>query len=112
VFGLNVSGWMFFWAGLGALVLWLRSSHETGTGMLPRKIRRLLHPTLQVALEIIVFVGGGSIIAVGLTQPVNVPQAFAAGLGWTTAVDSVPHFARRLARADATENEDSPGEPE
>lgn len=36
-----------------------------------------------VALEFIIFIALGCIVGIGLTEPGNARQAFAAGMGWT-----------------------------
>ena len=40
----------------------------------------------RVRLEMFVFIIVGTFVAIGVTQPSSVPQAFTAGLGWTGLV--------------------------
>jgi hypothetical protein len=42
-----------------------------------------LSEKLRYRVEMLVFVVIGTIIALGIAKPVNVSQAFSAGLGWT-----------------------------
>ena len=42
-----------------------------------------LDENVRCRLELLIFVVIGTIVAIGLTKPINVQQAFSAGLGWT-----------------------------
>jgi hypothetical protein len=43
---------------------------------------------LRQLIEFVIFLGFGVLVGVGLTEPQNVTQALAAGLGWTGLVAS------------------------
>ena len=42
-----------------------------------------LNVTVRRALEPVLFVALGAFVAVGFVQPATIPQAIAAGIGWT-----------------------------
>jgi hypothetical protein len=73
------------YAAVGAAFLWGKLAKHGRevyglTDILERmgvgeKVRRALEPVLFVAL--------GAFVAVGFVQPATIPQAIAAGIGWT-----------------------------
>ena len=77
--------WAVVFTGLGAIVVWGRLG--------PKKIRVFALSRLIEALgftdrrlmfaEFFVFVGLGIVVGVAVVQPTTVPQALAAGMGWT-----------------------------
>jgi hypothetical protein len=81
------SAWLFFYAGLGAIVLWGKLGKDKRKAyVLGDLLDKLLPPTwikTRVTSELLIFVALGSVVAVSLVQPATTAQAVAAGLGWT-----------------------------
>jgi hypothetical protein len=73
---------------IGAIVLWVKNGY-TGQGTFAfGPLTDLIFTEgkwvkFRGIVEFVLFVGFGVAIAIALTQPANVQQAVAAGLGWT-----------------------------
>lgn len=57
-----------------------------------------LDEKVRARLEMAVFVVVGTVIAIGIAKPVNVQQAFSAGLGWT-GIAAKPGSSRRTTQS-------------
>ena len=95
----NGSGWIIFFTVLGVLVLWCKES-TTASGE-PSKVAfkkmrvyRLtplvemlpVSENWQTAIQLVVFVVLGTLLALAFGRPTTVVQGFTAGLGWTAGL--------------------------
>ena len=73
------------YAAVGALFLWGKlAKHGREVYGLTDILERMgLNVTVRRALEPVLFVALGAFVAVGFVQPATIPQAIAAGIGWT-----------------------------
>jgi len=76
---------LHIYAAVGALFLWGRLAKQGREvyGLTDILQRMGLNETARRALEPILFVALGAFVAVGFVQPATIPQAIAAGIGWT-----------------------------
>lgn len=79
------TSWELFFAGLGALSLWVKLSHEKrkayGWSALLDMV--VINEKWRVPLEVLIFVSIGAIVSSAVVHPNNAAQAMAAGVGWT-----------------------------
>ena len=81
--------WEFFlYAAGGALILWgkLAKQGREVYGLTDILKRFGLSERVRLAVEPVIFVVLGGFFAVGLLDPSTIPQAIAAGIGWTGLV--------------------------
>jgi hypothetical protein len=87
---LGVSWEMFCFAGLGALLLWIRleygASVNKGIGKFVNQISK--EADRQMILSAAVFVLIGAIFSVVMVGPTSIRQALAAGMAWTNILGS------------------------
>ena len=53
-----------------------------------------MDPRLRVSIELLIFIGFGTFIAVAVTAPNNPGQAFSAGMGWT-GIAARPKYTKK-----------------
>lgn len=77
--------WAVVFTALGAIIVWARLGPEKiRVFALSRLIEGLgFRNRNQMLLEFVVFVSLGIVVGVAVVQPTTVPQALAAGMGWT-----------------------------
>lgn len=71
---------------LGSTVLWIKMGWTGTKSLLGPAVSRFVPescPRLRAALEFVLFVVLGALVAVICTEPATGKQAIAAGLGWT-----------------------------
>ena len=77
---------------LGVALLWGRlGRNQIEVYALSNLIRELVpNKRLSATLEFLFFLGAGVLVAIGFVQPTTIPQAIAAGLGWTGLFSHAP----------------------
>jgi hypothetical protein len=89
LFKIPLDYYIVCWTGAVVLFFRLRSDGRPVMEFLPHLIPRLQGSTTARILDFIFFSLIGALIGTILTQPSNVQQALAAGLGWTGLVAAV-----------------------
>ena len=78
--------WNVFYTGSGAAIFWAKWGRANLRVFALADIIELFcekGSKRAIALEFTIFIALGSLIGIGLTDPVNAKQALAAGMGWT-----------------------------
>lgn len=80
--------WSVIYAALGATLFWSKWGRERLRAYYLSELVEILvkDERARIAIELVLFVTIGCLVAVGIVRPQNIPQAFTAGLGWTGLV--------------------------
>lgn len=89
-------GWVIAFTAFGASILWAKWSRQERLDVIV--LSKLLHRCglkgrLFTVVEFVLFVAFGAIVALGVGEPDNLRQGFAAGLGWTALLSNIERTA-------------------
>lgn len=89
MFGINLEYYFVCW--VGTIILFFRLKSDNKAVM---RFIQLLNPLwenkpLTVILDMLLFTFAGAFVGTILTQPANVQQSLATGLGWTGLMSSI-----------------------
>jgi hypothetical protein len=85
--------WNVVYTALGAAIFWGKlggSKQKIKAYVLSDLLEKMeIHPSIRIVAEFVIFVTFGCLIGIGIVKPINVPQAIAAGLGWTGLLSKI-----------------------
>jgi len=89
--------WKLVFTAIGAAVFWAKWGRSRLRAYVLSDFVALLPLSRRgrAAVELLIFLALGSIVGIGVANPLNVTQAITAGFGWTGIVTKLPGTPRK-----------------